>query len=245
MLDESVSTAPGSYSSEPGPTNARLSNNSAPPVQQWQAGSGLGKVIVEKSQCTTDRLKRILLTEFEHIDPLDSFLGCEAAFGQLSLDYRLYRDRLSQFGEVVMSVPSSRLNPILGGKYRDSLRIRASRDPLGRSNLIEVKELQLFEGLRKIGSHIPHPAPAKEDELRQVVSIHAIWGLSTVYDTTGKSTVIGKDDDSPERWVSAKECVELAVKHRDHRFYGLPEWAAEGFSKRKALTKVNKVRKKL
>ena len=43
----------------------------------------------------------------------------------------------------------------------------------------------------------------------------------------------------------AKECVELAVKHRDHRFYDVPEWAAEEFSKRKTLTKVNKVRKKL
>ena len=54
-----------------------------------------------------------------------------------------------------MFVPSSRLDPIPGGKYRDSLRIRASRDPLGRSDLIEVKELQLVEGLRKSGSHIP------------------------------------------------------------------------------------------
>ena len=137
-----------------------------------------------------------------------------------------------------MFVPSSKLDPILGGKYRDSLRIRASRDPLGRSYLIEVKELQLVEALRKIGSHIPQPAPAKEapvntpvtglflspskmqspvwclfppfapshalismwgwglqrelggvlrfhsppsglsDELREVVSAHAIWGLS-------------------------------------------------------------------
>ena len=56
--------------------------------------------------------------------------------------------------------------------------------------------------------------------------------------------MIGEDNDSPEHWVSAKECVELAVKHRDHRFYDA-EWAAEEFSKRKTLTKVNKVRKKL
>ena len=304
-LDETASTAQGSDSSEPRQASAPISDNVAPPVQQWQAGSGLGKVIVEKSQSTTDRLKPILLTGFEHTDALDSFLGCEAAFGQLSLDYRVYRDMLSQFGEVVMFVPSSRLDPILGGKYRDSLRIRASRDPLGRSDLIEVKELQLVEGLRKIGSHIPQPAPAKEapvstpvsglflspskmqspvwclfppfspshafismwgwgfqqelggilrfhspppgmpDELREVVSAHAIWGLSRVYDAAIKSTVIGEDDDSPEHWVSAKECVELAVKHRDHRFYDVPEWAAEKFSKRKTLTKVNKVRKKL
>ena len=57
--------------------------------------------------------------------------------------------------------------------------------------------------------------------------------------------MIDADDGSPERWVSAKECVELAVKHRDHRFYDVPEWAAEEFSKRKTLTRVNKVRKKL
>ena len=161
-LDESVSTAQASNSSEPSQNNALLSDNVAPLVQQWQAGSGLGKVIVEKSQSTTDGLKPILLTGYEHIDALDSFLGYEAAFGQLSLDYRVYRDMLSQFGEVVMFVPSSRLDPILGGKYRDSLRIRASRDPLGRSDLFEVKESQLVEGLRKIGSHIPQPAPAKE-----------------------------------------------------------------------------------
>ena len=176
---------------------------------------------------------------------------------------------------------------------------------MGRSDLIEVKELQLVEGLRKIGSHIPQPAPAKDapvstlvlglflspskmqspvwclfppfspshafmsvwgrgfqrelggiirfhspppgmpDELREVVSAHAIWGVSKVYDAAVKSTMIGEDDDSPEHWVSAKECVELAVKHRDHRFYDVPEWAAEEFSKRKTLTKVNKVRKKL
>ena len=77
------------------------------------------------------------------------------------------------------------------------------------------------------------------------MSAHAIWGLSRVYDATAKSTVIGEDDDSPERWVSAKECVELAVKHRDHRFYEVPEWAAEEFSKHKTPTKVKKVRKKL
>ena len=69
-----------------------------------------------------------------------------------------------------MFVPSSRLDPILGGKYRDSLRIRASRDPLGRSDLIEVKELQLVEGLRKVGSHIPKPAPAKEAPVSTPVS---------------------------------------------------------------------------
>ena len=304
-LDETASTAQGSDSSEPRQASAPISDNVSPPVQQWQAGSGLGKVIVEKSQSTTDRLKPILLTRFEHTDALDSFLGCEAAFGQLSLDYRVYRDMLSQFGEVVMFVQSSKLDPILGGKYRDGLRIRASRDPLGRSDLIEVKELQLVEGLRKIGSHIPQPAPAKEapvstlvsgpflspskmqspvwclfppfspshafismwgwgfqqelggilrfhspppgmpDELREVVFAHAIWGLSRVYDAAVKSTVIGEDDDWPEHWVSAKECVELAVKHRDHRYYDVPEWAAEEFSKRKTLTKVNTVRKKL
>ena len=83
------------------------------------------------------------------------------------------------------------------------------------------------------------------DEPRVVVSAHAIWGLSRVYDTTAKSTVIGEDDDPPERWVSAKECVELAVNYRDHRLYDVPEWAAEEFSKRNTLTKVNKVRKKL
>ena len=258
-LDESVSTAQGSNSSEPSQTNGHLSDNVAPPVQQWQAGSGLGKVFVEKSQSTTDHLKPILLTGFEHTDALDSFLGCEAAFGQLSLDYRVYWDMLSQFGEVVMFVPSSRLDRILGGNYCDSLRIRASRDPLGLSDLIEVKELQMVEGLRKIGTHIPQRAPAKEatvstpvtglflspnkmqspvwclfppfspshalismwgwglqqelggilrlhsppngmpDELRKVVSAHAIWGLSRVYDTTPKSTVTGEDDDSPER----------------------------------------------
>ena len=108
-----------------------------------------------------DRLKPILLTEFEHTNALDSFLGCGASFGQLSPHYRVYRDLLSLFGEIVMFVQSSRLDPILGGKYRDSLRIRASTDPLGQSDLIEVQELQL-EGLRKIGSHIPQPAPAKE-----------------------------------------------------------------------------------
>ena len=303
-LDESVSTAQGSNSSKPGPTNARLSDNSAPPVQQWQAGSRLDKVLVEKSQSTTDRLKPILLTGFEHTDALDSFLGFEAAFGQLSLDYRVYQDMLSQFGEVVMFVPFSRLDLIVGGKYRDSLRIRPSKDPLGCSDLIEVKELQLVEGLRKIGCHIPQPALAKEapvstliglflsptkmqspvwclfppfspshglismwgrgfqqelggilrfhspppgmpDELREVVCAHAIRGLSRVYDTTAKSTVIGEDDDSPERWVSAKEFVEPALKHTDHTFYDVPEWAAEEFSKRKTLTKVNKVRRML
>ena len=165
---------------------------------------------------------------------------------------------LSQFGEIVMFVPSSRLDPILGGKYRDSLRIRASGDPLGRSYLIEVKELQLVEGLRKIGSHIPQPAPAKEapvntpvrglflspskmqspvwclfppfapshalismwgwglqqelggvlrfhsppsglsDALQEVVSAHAIRGLSRVYGASAKTSVIDVDDDSPE-----------------------------------------------
>ena len=134
--DESVSTAQGSNFSEPSQTNAHHSDNVAPPVQQRQARSGLGKVIVEKSKSTTDRLKPILLTGFEHTDALDSFLGCEAAFSQLSLDYRVYRDMLSQFGEVCMFVLSSRLDPILGGKYRDSLRIEASRDPLGRSDVI-------------------------------------------------------------------------------------------------------------
>ena len=218
-------------------------------------------------------MKPILLTRFEHTDALDSFLGYEAAFGQLSLDYRVYRDMLSQFGEVVIFVPSSRLDPILGGKYCNSLRMRASRDPPGRSDLIEVKELQLVEGLRKIGSHIPQRAPAKEapvntpvtglflspskmqspvwclvppfapshalismwgwglqqelggvlrfhcppsglsDELQEVVSAHVIWGLSRVYDATANTSVIRDDDDSPERWVSAKECVELAVNH--------------------------------
>ena len=89
------------------------------------------------------------------------------------------------------------------------------------------------------------PPPGMPDELREVVSADAIWGLSSVYDAAVKSTVIGEDNDSPEHWVSAKECVELAVKHKDHRFYDVPEWAAEEFSKRKTLTKVNKVRKKL
>ena len=49
------------------------------------------------------------------------------------LSTTVYRNMLSQFGEVVMFVPSSRLHPIPRGKYPDSLRIRASRDPLGRS----------------------------------------------------------------------------------------------------------------
>ena len=89
--------------------------------------------------------------------PLTPFWAVKLPSDQLSLDYRVYRDMLCQFGEVVMFVPSSRLDPILGGKYRDSLRIRASTDPLGRSDLIEVKELQMVEGLRKIGSHIPQP----------------------------------------------------------------------------------------
>ena len=169
-LDETASIAQGSKSGEPRQASASISDNVSQPVQQWQAGSGLGKVIVEKSQSTTDRLEPILLTGFEHTDALDSFLGCEAAFGQLSLDYRVYRDMLSQFGEVVMLVPSSRLDPILGGKYRDSLRITASRDPLGRSDLIEVKELQLVEGLRKIGPHMPQPALAKEAPVSTPVS---------------------------------------------------------------------------
>ena len=157
-----------------------------------------------------------------------------------------------------MFVPSSRFDPILGGKYRDSLRIRASKDPLGRSHVIQVKELQLVERLRKIGSHIPQRAPAEEapvntpvtgpflspskmqspvwcpfppfapsdalismwgwglqqelggvlrfhsppsrlcDALREVVSAHAIWGLSRVFGATVKTSVIDVDDDLPE-----------------------------------------------
>ena len=60
-LDESVSDAQGINSSEPNRTNALPSGHVTLPVQQWQAGSGLGKVIVEKSQSTTDRLKPILM----------------------------------------------------------------------------------------------------------------------------------------------------------------------------------------
>ena len=78
-LDEYEGTAQGSNTSAPGPANARQSDTNAPPVQQWQARSGLGKVIVEKSHSTTDRVKLILLTGFEHTDALDSFLGCEVA----------------------------------------------------------------------------------------------------------------------------------------------------------------------
>ena len=74
-LDETASTAQGSNSAEPRQASASISDNVSPPVQQWQAGSGLGKVIVEKSQSTTDRLKPILLTRFEHTDALDSLFG--------------------------------------------------------------------------------------------------------------------------------------------------------------------------
>ena len=80
-LDESVSTAHGSKFSEPSQTDPQLSDNVAPPVQQWQARSGLGKVILEKLKFTADRLKPILLNGLEHIDAVDSFLGCAAAFG--------------------------------------------------------------------------------------------------------------------------------------------------------------------
>ena len=78
---------------------------------------------------------------------------------------------------------------------------------------------------RELGGNIRFhsSSPGMPDGFREVVSAHAIWCLSKVYDAAVKSTVIGQDDDSPEHWVSAKECVELAVKHRGHRLYDVPE----------------------
>ena len=72
--------------------------------------------------------------------------GWAGIFGAIFLDYRTFRDMLQQYNEVVMFVPGDNLDTTLSGVYRDSFR----------SDKIEIKELLLLDGLRKVATRIPH-----------------------------------------------------------------------------------------
>ena len=122
---------------------------------KWHTGAGVNKVTVERLTKGPKRLRPVLLTGFQYTDPMDSYAAREGIFGAVSLDYRTFRDMLRQYNEVVMFVPGDKLDAALSGVYRDSFRVSAARDPMQRSDEIEIKELLLLDGLKKIVARIP------------------------------------------------------------------------------------------
>ena len=140
------------------------------PTGVWKTGEGVNKVVVQRLTRGAKRLRPVLLTGFQYTDAMDSYSAAEEVFGMLSLDFRTFRDMQRQYNEVVMFVPGEQLDTALSGAYRDSFRVSAARDPMQRSDEIEIKELSMLDGLKKIAARIPSPQQTKPEAAVEVAA---------------------------------------------------------------------------
>ena len=127
--------------------------------------------MIDKLSRDKDRLRPIWVTGSDVADAMDAYGTFLAVFGSISLDYPTFRQMHKQFNEIITFVPGPALEVFKPTDLMcDKMCITAAPDPLGRSDHVTVKELPIFEALRKIGTRIPSTSTTKNRDLAVPIS---------------------------------------------------------------------------